>query len=134
MYFYQKLQVNSNSYHFFSFHSNYILIFYFFSYKIISKDCMYLYSINNYNFAMYSKRFLKVLIFIIMLHNSNTLLEVNINNFRALSLYYWLGFSIMHIRLYYYMLNRSTSSAYSLFNTKSISQNIFRRYLIVNVY
>nr|YP_010196026.1 hypothetical protein LK221_pgp029 [Gracilaria bursa-pastoris]UAD83423.1 hypothetical protein [Gracilaria bursa-pastoris] len=134
MYFYQKFQVNSNNYHFFNFQFNCILIFSFFSYKIISKDFMYFYSLSNYNFLICSKRFVKVLIFIIMLHNLDILLEVKINNFRALSLYYWLGFSIVHIRLDYYMLNRSTSSAYSLFNTKSISQNIFRRYLIFNIY
>nr|YP_009732518.1 hypothetical protein [Gracilaria textorii]QHS70965.1 hypothetical protein [Gracilaria textorii] len=134
MYFYQKFQVNSNDYYFFNYQFNYLLIFTFFSYKIISKDFMYFYGINNYNFSIYPKHFLKVLIFIIMLHNLYTLLEVKINNFRALSLYYWLGFSVMDIRLHYYMLNRSTSSAYSLFNTRSISQNIFRRYLIFNIY
>nr|YP_010197666.1 hypothetical protein LK244_pgp027 [Gracilaria flabelliformis subsp. simplex]UAD86082.1 hypothetical protein [Gracilaria flabelliformis subsp. simplex] len=134
MYFYQKFQVNSNKYQFFNCQFSYILIFSFFSYKIIAKDFIYFYVINNYNFSICSKRFLKVLIFIIMLHNLDALLEVKINNFRALSLYYWLGFAIVHIRFYYYMLNRSKSSAYSLFNTKSISQNIFRRYLIFNIY
>nr|YP_010198483.1 hypothetical protein LK148_pgp027 [Gracilaria pachydermatica]UAD86899.1 hypothetical protein [Gracilaria pachydermatica] len=134
MYFYQKFQINSNNYHFFICQFDCILIFSFLSYKIIYNDFIYFYSIKNYNFSMCSKRFVKVLIFIIMLHNVDIFLEVKINNFRALSLYYWLGFSIVHIRLCYYMLNRSTSSAYSLFNTKSISQNIFRRYLIFNIY
>nr|YP_010198279.1 hypothetical protein LK226_pgp027 [Gracilaria ornata]UAD86695.1 hypothetical protein [Gracilaria ornata] len=134
MYFYQKFQVSSNNYHFFNCQFNYILIFSFFSYKIIAKDFIYFHGINNYNFSICSKRFLNVLIFIIMLYNLDALLEVKINNFRALSLYYWLGFAIVHIRFHYYMLNRSTSSAYSLFNTKLISQNIFRRYLIFNIY
>uniref|UniRef100_A0AAU7YPZ3 Uncharacterized protein n=1 Tax=Gracilaria hainanensis TaxID=2871843 RepID=A0AAU7YPZ3_9FLOR len=134
MYFYQKFRFGSNDYNFFSFQFNCILIFSFFSYKIISKDCMYFYSINNYNSLMYSKLFVKVLTFIIMLHNLNILLEVKINNFRALSLYYWLGFSIVHVRLCYYILSGSTSSAYSLFNTRSMSQNLFRRYLIFNIY
>nr|YP_010195617.1 hypothetical protein LK149_pgp027 [Gracilaria baiana]UAD83014.1 hypothetical protein [Gracilaria baiana] len=134
MYFYQKFHVNSNNYYFFSCQFDYVLIFSFFSYKILPKNFMYFYMINNYNILMSSKRFLKVLIFIVMLHHLDIILEVKINNFKALSLYYWLGFSVVHIRLYYYLLNRSTSSAYSLFNTKSISQNIFRRYLIFNIH
>nr|UAD85878.1 hypothetical protein [Gracilaria ferox] len=134
MYFYQRFQLNSDNYHFFNCQFNYLLIFSFFSYKIISNDFVCFYSINNYNCLMCSKRFLKILIFIIIFHNLDTLLEVRIRNFRALSLYYWLGFSIVHIRFCYYSLYRSTSSAYSLFNTKSISQNIFRRYLIFNIY
>nr|YP_009732255.1 hypothetical protein [Gracilaria spinulosa]QHS70769.1 hypothetical protein [Gracilaria spinulosa] len=134
MYFYQKFYFSSNNYHLFNYQLNYMLIFSFFSYKIISKDFMYFNSINNYNFSIYSRHFLKVLVFIIMSNNVNILLEVKINNFRALSLYYWLGFSVMRIRLYYYILNKSTSSAYSLFNTRSISKNIFRRYLIFNIY
>nr|YP_010197870.1 hypothetical protein LK367_pgp029 [Gracilaria isabellana]UAD86286.1 hypothetical protein [Gracilaria isabellana] len=134
MYFYQKFQINSNNYYFFSRQLDYILIFSFLSYKIIYNDFIYFYSIKNYNFLICSKRFVKVLIFIIMLHNIYTFLEVKINNFRALSLYYWLGFSIVHLRLSYYIFNKSTSSAYSLFSTKSISQNIFRRYLIFNIY
>nr|YP_010197462.1 hypothetical protein LK222_pgp027 [Gracilaria domingensis]UAD85469.1 hypothetical protein [Gracilaria domingensis] len=134
MYFYQKLHINSDNYYFFSCQLDCVLIFSFFSYKILPKDFMYFYVINNYNVLVSSKRFLKVLIFIAMLHNLDIFLEVQISNFKALSLYYWLGFSIVHIRFYYYLLNRSTSSAYSLFNTKSISQNIFRRYLIFNIY
>nr|UAD87686.1 hypothetical protein [Gracilaria salicornia] len=134
MYFYQKFQFSSSDYYFFSFQFSGILIFSFFSYKIISNDCLYFYRIDNYNILMSSKLFTKVLIFIIMLNNLNILLEVKINNFRALSLYYWLGFSIVHIRFYYYVLSNSMFSAYSLFNTKSISLNLFRRYLILNIY
>nr|UAD87891.1 hypothetical protein [Gracilaria textorii] len=111
-----------------------MLIFSFLSYKIIYNDFIYFDSIKNYNFLICSKYFVKVLIFIIMLHHVDIFLEVEINNFRALSLYYWLGFSIVRVILGYYMFNRFSSSAYSLFNTKSISQNIFRRYLIFNIY
>nr|YP_009510925.1 hypothetical protein [Gracilaria gracilis]AXI96598.1 hypothetical protein [Gracilaria gracilis] len=134
MYFYQKFKVDSNNYYFFNCQVNYIFVFSFFSYKIISEDCMYLYSLDNYDFSMSSKLFVRVLIFIIILHNSNIILEVRINNFQALSIYYWLGFCIVNIRFYYYTSNDSASSAYSLLNTKFISQNMSRRYLILNIY
>nr|YP_010197055.1 hypothetical protein LK099_pgp027 [Crassiphycus corneus]UAD84859.1 hypothetical protein [Crassiphycus corneus] len=134
MYFYQKFHLDSNNYHFFSFQLNYILILSSFSYKIIDQDCVYWYSINNYTSSIFSKHLLKILVFIMMLYTSNLVLEVKIENFRALSLYYWLGFSVVHIRFYYYILSISISSAYSLVNTKSMSQNIFRRYLVLNLY
>nr|YP_010196852.1 hypothetical protein LKZ11_pgp027 [Gracilaria cliftonii]UAD84656.1 hypothetical protein [Gracilaria cliftonii] len=133
MYFYQKSSLNSSNYHFVIFQSNYIFILSSFSYKIIAWDCLYFYHINNCISSMFSKHLLKLFVFIMILYGSNSILEVRINNFRALSLYYWLGFSIVHIRLYYYILSISPSSAYSLINTKSISQNIFRRYLILDV-
>nr|YP_009510516.1 hypothetical protein [Gracilaria caudata]AXI96189.1 hypothetical protein [Gracilaria caudata] len=134
MYFYQKSYLDSNNYHLFSFQLNYILILSSFSYKITVQDCAYWYSINNYAPSIFSKHLLKILVFIMMFYASNFILEVKINNFRALSLYYWLGCSIVHIRFYYYILSTPTSSAYSLVNTKSKSQNIFRRYLILNLY
>nr|YP_009498034.1 orf149 [Gracilaria changii]ART65297.1 orf149 [Gracilaria changii] len=83
---------------------------------------------------MYSKNFLKLLVFVMILYTSNCILEVSINNFRALSLYYWLGFSIVNIRCYYYILSSFSISAYSLINTKSISFNIIRRYIVLDLF
>nr|YP_009732053.1 hypothetical protein [Gracilaria edulis]QHS70607.1 hypothetical protein [Gracilaria edulis]UAD85674.1 hypothetical protein [Gracilaria edulis] len=69
----------------------------------------------------------------IMLYLVNFLLEIKMSNYNTLSLYYWLGFSIFYVRLYYYVLNSLVFSAYSLVNTKSVSKNISRRYLILNI-
>nr|UAD84448.1 hypothetical protein [Agarophyton chilense] len=134
MYFYQKLDINLNNYYIFEFQYDFILIASFLSYQIISNDCIYFYKICNYNSSLYSptifKRFLKILSFIMMFYGLIIILEVKINNFRALSLYYWLGFCVINVRFDYFMLNTCAFSAYSLVNTKFISLNIYRRYLV----
>nr|UAD84246.1 hypothetical protein [Gracilaria changii] len=135
MYFYQKFYLSSNKYNLVIFQLNCVFILSSFSYKIIDWNCVYFYSINNHTRSIHSKHFLKLLVFIIILYASNSILEVRIDNFGALSLYYWLGFSIVNIRLYYYnILNFFASSAYSLINTKSISLNIIRRYIILDLF
>nr|YP_063566.1 hypothetical plastid protein [Gracilaria tenuistipitata var. liui]AAT79641.1 hypothetical plastid protein [Gracilaria tenuistipitata var. liui] len=140
MYFYQKLDINLNNYYIFVFQYNFIFILVAssLSYEIISNDYLYFYQICNYNSSLFSsimrKRFLKILFFIMMFYGLIIILEVKMNNFRALSLYYWLGFCVTYIRFDYYVLKSFTVPAYSLVNTKFISLNIFRRYLILGIY
>lgn len=135
MYFYRKFDLNK--YYFVSSQHSCLLVIAYLSYKIVSRDYLYLYIIYNYSssfsYLILSKYFFNVLLLSMILYTSNMFLEVKIHNFKALSFYYWLGFGITCIRIDYYLLN-FPSSAYSLVNTHFISVNILRRYLILTIY
>lgn len=66
------------------------------------------------------------------------ILDVSFVNIYIFSLYYWVGFQVMAKRFNYYInqlskSNISISTAYSLINSKPLSQNISRRYLIFTI-
>nr|UAD88922.1 hypothetical protein [Gracilariopsis chorda] len=96
---------------------------------------IYFYYICNYKAFVkinrFSKYFLQMMIVLII--DLIAILELNVINLKALSLYYWLGFSLIHKRSFYYFCSKSSSSAYTLINVKSKSKNILRCYLIINI-
>nr|YP_009511334.1 hypothetical protein [Gracilariopsis longissima]AXI97211.1 hypothetical protein [Gracilariopsis longissima]UAD89127.1 hypothetical protein [Gracilariopsis longissima] len=135
MYFYQRSNINYTQYYILNLRFDYVLIFCIFSYLIMNDQYIYFYYICNYKAFIranaVSKYFLQI--FIILIINLVSTLELNIINLQALSLYYWLGFSIINKRSSYYSSVNFVSSAYLLINVKSRSKNLLRRYLIINI-
>lgn len=101
-------------------------------------------SIDNYNityinitntgyliFYPYSL-FNLVLYYCLISNNKNfTFLEVCTENYKALSIYFYLGFRLNNYRPKYYNLILKNINAYTLINLKLLSKNIFRQILVV---
>nr|YP_010199473.1 hypothetical protein LK036_pgp034 [Gracilariopsis tenuifrons]UAD89331.1 hypothetical protein [Gracilariopsis tenuifrons] len=135
MYFYQRSNINYTQYYILNLQFDFVLIFCIFSYLIIDDQYLYFYYICNYKAFIraniFSKYFLQM--FIILIINLVSTLELNVINLQALSLYYWVGFSIINKRSSYYSCVDFASSAYLLINFKSKSKNLLRRYLLINI-
>nr|YP_009511537.1 hypothetical protein [Gracilariopsis mclachlanii]AXI97414.1 hypothetical protein [Gracilariopsis mclachlanii] len=135
MYFYRQSNTNYMQYYIGNLRFNSVLIFCIFSYLII--DAYYIYFDYIYNYKafvetnVFSKYFLHMIMFLII--DLTAILELNVINLKALSLYYWLGFNLINKRSFYYSYNNVDSSAYLLINVKTKSKNILRRHLIVNI-
>ena len=98
-------------------------------------------------FSYYSKSriqyklgLLMCLLYFVLNFNSLYLLilDVSFVNIYTFSLYYWVGFQIIAKRFNYYSnqlskSNNNISTAYSLVNSKPLSKNILRRYLIFTI-
>ncbi|CCP38094.1 conserved hypothetical plastid protein (plastid) [Chondrus crispus] len=105
------------------------------NYYVISFFSYYCKSIIKYKLGL-----LMCLLYFVLNFNSLYLLilDVNFVNIYTFSLYYWIGFQIIAKRFNYYpnqlyKSNNNISTAYSLINSKLLSKNILRRYLIFTI-
>nr|QCI07416.1 hypothetical protein [Leiomenia cribrosa] len=97
----------------------------------ISNISFHIVHIENYN--LYYIKKIGLLIFLLygcIIFYGLLSIEVSTFNFIAISIYLWLGFSILNIRLNYYNNNTHCLSGYNLFSYKFLSKNSLRRYLI----